>query len=124
VSTPDAPRYAGSIDESSDDFALIDEAADELFGFPLSGVPDDWCSRLKMERNSLVITEVDLRLATAGMDGASSWWYEVRRYLCLLHQEVDRDQVAARVAHPPAVGDSDVATRVFVCTGSSGHSSR
>lgn len=58
-----------AIDETSDDFALIDEAADELFGYPLSGVPEDWYSHLKMERNCLVITGVDLRLATAGMDG-------------------------------------------------------
>lgn len=58
-----------AIDESSDDFALIDEAADELFGYPLSGVPNDWYSHLKMERNCLVITGVNLRLATAGMDG-------------------------------------------------------
>lgn len=58
-----------AIDESSDDFALIDETADELFGYPLSEVPDDWYSHLRMERNCLVITGVDLRLATAGMDG-------------------------------------------------------
>jgi hypothetical protein len=58
-----------AIDESSDDFALIDEAADQLFGYPLSGVPTDWYSHLKMERNCLVITGVDLRLATTGMEG-------------------------------------------------------
>ena len=58
-----------AIDESSDDFVLIDEAADQLFGYPLSGVPSEWYSHLKMERNCLVITGVDLRLATTGMDG-------------------------------------------------------
>jgi hypothetical protein len=58
-----------AIDEASDDFALIDEAAEELFGYPLSGVPSNWYSHLKMVRNCLVITGVDLRLATAGMDG-------------------------------------------------------
>lgn len=58
-----------AIDESSDDFALIDEAADELFGYPLSGVPSEWYSHLKMERNCLIITGVGLRLAMAGMEG-------------------------------------------------------
>jgi hypothetical protein len=58
-----------AINESSDDFALIDEAADELFGYPISGIPAEWYAHLKMERNCLVITGVDLRLATAGMDG-------------------------------------------------------
>ena len=58
-----------AIDESSDDFALIDDAADELFAYPLSGIPQDWYSHLKLERDCLVITGVDLRLATAGMEG-------------------------------------------------------
>jgi hypothetical protein len=58
-----------AIDESSDDFALIDDAADELFGYPISGIPQDWFSHLKLERNCLVITGVDLRLATDGMKG-------------------------------------------------------
>lgn len=57
------------IDESLDDFALIDDRADQLFGYPLSGVPVDWDTHLKMERNCLVITGLDLRLATAGMAG-------------------------------------------------------
>lgn len=61
-----------AIDESSDDFALIDEAADQLFGYPLSRVPSEWYSHLKMERNCLVITGVDLRLATTGMDGVKN----------------------------------------------------
>lgn len=58
-----------AIDELSDDFALIDEAADQLFGYRLSGIPEGWYSDLKMERNCLVITGVDLKLATAGMEG-------------------------------------------------------
>jgi hypothetical protein len=32
-------------------------------------VPPDWYSHLKIERNCLVITGVDLQLATAGLDG-------------------------------------------------------
>lgn len=58
-----------AIDESSDDFALIDEAADELFGYPISGIPAEWCAHLKLERNCLVITGIELRLATDGMNG-------------------------------------------------------
>lgn len=69
-----------AIDESSDDFALIDEAADELFGYPLSGVPSDWYSHLKMERNCLVITGVGLGLATAGMDGVKNACAEGRAF--------------------------------------------
>jgi hypothetical protein len=53
-----------AIDESSDDFALIDDAADQLFGYPISGIPQDWYSHLKLEGNCLVITGVDIRLAT------------------------------------------------------------
>ncbi len=58
-----------AIDEPSDGFALIDDAADELFAYPLSGIPPAWYSHLKLERNCLLITGVGLRLATDGMDG-------------------------------------------------------
>lgn len=60
-----------AIDESSDDFALIDDGADELFSYPVSGIPQDWYSHLKLERNCLVITGVGLRLATDGMEGVN-----------------------------------------------------
>ena len=69
-----------AIDESADDFALIDEAADELFGYPMSDIPADWYSHLKMERNCLVITGVDLRLVTAGMNGVKDACAEGRAF--------------------------------------------
>lgn len=58
-----------AVDESSDGFELIDEAAEPIFGYPLSSIPQDWYGHLKTERNCLFITGVDLRLATTGMDG-------------------------------------------------------
>lgn len=73
-----------AIDESSDDSALIDEAADELFGYPLRGIPPDWYSHLKLERNCLVITGVDLRLATSGMDGVRDACAEGRAFGAML----------------------------------------
>lgn len=47
---------------------LIDEAAD-LFSYPLSAVPSVWFEHLMRERSCLVITGLDLRLATEGMAG-------------------------------------------------------
>ena len=48
--------------------ALIDEA-DDLFSYPLSGLPSAWHEHLMRERSCLVITCVGLRLATDGMAG-------------------------------------------------------
>jgi hypothetical protein len=48
--------------------ALNDEG-DELFAYPVSALPTEWYSHLKLERNCLLITGVDLRLAAVGMDG-------------------------------------------------------
>lgn len=61
-----------AIDEPDDDFALIDDAADQLFGYPISAIPGEWYSHLKMERNCLVLTGVELGLATAGMNGVKA----------------------------------------------------
>lgn len=48
--------------------ALIDEA-DDLFSYPTSGLPSAWHEHLMRERSCLLITGVDLCLATAGMAG-------------------------------------------------------
>ena len=48
--------------------ALIDEA-DDLFTYPLGGLPAQWCEHLKRERNCLLITGKDLRLSADGMAG-------------------------------------------------------
>ncbi len=50
------------------DIALIDEAGD-LFSYPLSGLPSSWHEHLMRERSCLLITGVNLRLATDGMAG-------------------------------------------------------
>lgn len=50
------------------DIALIDEGGD-LFSYPLPGLPAPWHKHLMRERSCLVITGVDLRLATEGMAG-------------------------------------------------------
>ena len=51
-----------------DVIALIDEA-DDLFSYPMSGLPSAWREHLMRERSCLLITGVDLRLATDGMSG-------------------------------------------------------
>jgi hypothetical protein len=51
------------------DVMELNDEGDELFTYPLSALPADWYAHLKLERNCLLITGVDLRLATAGMDG-------------------------------------------------------
>ena len=50
------------------EMSLLDEAAD-LFTYPLSGLPSAWYEHLMRERSCLVITGVNLRLATEGMAG-------------------------------------------------------
>ena len=50
------------------DVALLDEGGD-LFSYPLSGLPPSWQEHLMRERSCLVITGIDLRLATEGMAG-------------------------------------------------------
>lgn len=50
------------------DMALIDEG-DDLFSYPLSGLPSAWHEHLMRERSCLLITGVNLRLATDGMSG-------------------------------------------------------
>jgi hypothetical protein len=50
------------------EMSLLDEAAD-LFTYPLSGLPSGWCAHLMRERSCLVITGIDLRLATERMGG-------------------------------------------------------
>lgn len=50
------------------EISLIDEAGD-LFTYPLSGLPPAWYEHLKRERSCLLITGIDLRLATEGMAG-------------------------------------------------------
>lgn len=50
------------------DIELIDAAAD-LFTYPLLGLEASWREHLMRERSCLVITGVDLRLATDGMAG-------------------------------------------------------
>jgi hypothetical protein len=51
--------------EEFDELALIDEAG-ELFQYPLSAAPRDWFDHITRERNCLIITGTDLRLATEG----------------------------------------------------------
>lgn len=68
-SFPYLEEHLLAIDESSGSLALIDEAADELFGYRLDAVPTQWYQHLQRERSCLVITGVDLHLATAGMEG-------------------------------------------------------
>jgi hypothetical protein len=43
-------------------------------------VPPDWYSHLKIERNCLVITGVDLQLATAGLDGVDDAYAQGRAF--------------------------------------------
>lgn len=58
--------------EPDGDFALIDDAADELFAQPLNELPPQWYAHLRMERNCLLITGIDLQLATTSMEGVHS----------------------------------------------------
>ena len=50
------------------DITLLDEGGD-LFSYPLSGLSPSWHEHLMRERSCLVITGIDLRLATEGMGG-------------------------------------------------------
>lgn len=54
--------------EEFDELALIDEAG-ELFQYLLSAAPADWYEHVMRERNCLVVTGTELRLATDGMAG-------------------------------------------------------
>lgn len=49
------------------DIALIEGG--DLFSYPLAGLPAPWREHLMRERSCLLITGVDLRLATHGMGG-------------------------------------------------------
>ncbi len=50
------------------EMSLIDEASD-LFTYRLSSLASGWYEHLMRERNCLLVTGVDLRLATDGMAG-------------------------------------------------------
>ncbi|MPZ93113.1 MAG: hypothetical protein GEU68_16120 [Actinobacteria bacterium] len=51
------------------DVMALNDEGDELFTYPLSALPTEWYSHLKLERNCLLITGLELHLATAGMEG-------------------------------------------------------